>query len=248
MDNFEIRNRTINLGKALVEELGLNPGVDTLARWMAHYIAEQMTIAENATGNDKIAAEQHCFETILKVWQHRATLPNGRRPFESFEPIFRALERLDPENITPYYYSHLPSPESRDSNENVDEVQQWLAIAKIIDTAARICLEYVFLQAASKATDEKTITWLVNASDLAKSDDISLIIHFVHEDSKSEDKEDAKRQQEAKTQRLKSRIEKLDTFINFTQELRAAFLNDLETMSGSDSSAGEFPSTTTPRS
>ena len=83
MASSEMRKRIINLGKALIEELGLDPGVDTLARWMAHYIAEQMTIAENATGDDKIEAEQHCFETILKLWQHRSSLPNGRRPFES---------------------------------------------------------------------------------------------------------------------------------------------------------------------
>ena len=46
MENSEIQKRIINLGKALVEEIGLDPGVDTLARWMAHYIAEQMEIAE----------------------------------------------------------------------------------------------------------------------------------------------------------------------------------------------------------
>ena len=79
-----MRKRIINLGKALVGELGLDPGVDTLARWMAHYTAEQMTIAETATDNDKIKAEQHCFETILKLWQHRSTLADGRGPFESF--------------------------------------------------------------------------------------------------------------------------------------------------------------------
>lgn len=29
----------IALGKRLVEELGMEPGVDTLGRWMAHYVA-----------------------------------------------------------------------------------------------------------------------------------------------------------------------------------------------------------------
>jgi len=35
MESSEIRKRIINLGKVLVEELNLDPGVDTLARWMA---------------------------------------------------------------------------------------------------------------------------------------------------------------------------------------------------------------------
>ena len=30
------------LGKKLVDELGLDQSVDTLGRWMAHYIAEKM--------------------------------------------------------------------------------------------------------------------------------------------------------------------------------------------------------------
>lgn len=43
----------MNLGKALVKELNLDPGVDTTARWMAHYIAEQIERAENSTGAEK---------------------------------------------------------------------------------------------------------------------------------------------------------------------------------------------------
>ena len=49
-------------------ELGLDPGVDTLARWIAHYIAEQMEVAGNATGEDKLTAERRCFDAILKLW------------------------------------------------------------------------------------------------------------------------------------------------------------------------------------
>ena len=84
-ETSEIQERIFNLGKALVEELGLEPGVDTLARWMAHYIAEKITLAKNAHGDEKIKAEQQCFDAILKLWQHRSRLPNGcsllaRRP------------------------------------------------------------------------------------------------------------------------------------------------------------------------
>lgn len=102
MASSEIQERIINLGKALVEELGSRIG--TPSRWMAHYIAEQMTIADNAQGDDKIRAEQKCFETILKLWEHRSSLPNGQRPFENFEPIFRVLEQLNPENKQPFYF------------------------------------------------------------------------------------------------------------------------------------------------
>ncbi len=71
-DDSEMKEQVISLGKALVKELELEPGVDTLARWMAHYIAEQIAIAENATDDKKVEAESRCFETILKLWQHRS--------------------------------------------------------------------------------------------------------------------------------------------------------------------------------
>ena len=86
--------KVINLGKQLVESLATERGgdVDMLSRWMSHYVAEQIVAAENATDATKAEAEERCFRTILSLWEHRSTLPNGRRPFESFEPIFESLE------------------------------------------------------------------------------------------------------------------------------------------------------------
>ena len=156
MENSETRKHIINLGKALVEELGLDPGVDTLSRWMVHYVAEQMTLAENAIGEDKSTPEKECFETILKLWCHRAYYPNGKRPFENFESILRMLERINPENPNPYFYSI----KTEYSNKDTNEVQQWLDIALSIDEAARIGLEQVFHQAALNASDDRTQTWI----------------------------------------------------------------------------------------
>ncbi len=231
-----MQKRIIILGKALVAELGRDSGVNTLARWMAHYIAEQMEIAENATGNDKLEAEQRCFETILKLWQHRSSLPNGRRPFESFEPIFRALARLDPENPTPYFYSdpNFRSSESSDSDEISDEVQQWLNIARGIDQAARVWLEFVFHQATLKATDERTIAWLENAADFPGSDDISIIVHLTNAEQESESEETVEREKQAKLEKLKSRIKQLNAFNELNQILRTAFATELENMTQND--------------
>ncbi|MBI5849357.1 MAG: hypothetical protein HZB31_15670 [Nitrospirae bacterium] len=217
----------------MVEELGLNPGVDTLARWMAHYVAEQMTIAENSTGGDKEEAEQRCFETILKLWQHRSSLPTGHRPFESFEPIFRALTRLDPENSNPYFYalSNLRPSESDNSIEDSDAIKQWLDIARGIDQAARIWLEYVFYQAALNATDEKTIKWLQNAVGPFEGDDISIIVQLVQAEPENEGKE-----QQDKKEELESRIKQLDAFNDFSQNLRAAFSNELKGITENNSS------------
>ena len=232
MENSEIQRRIISLGKALVEELGLDQDVDTLGRWMAYYIAEQMTIAENAAGDEKILADQRCFETILMLWQHRASFPRRVRPFEDFEPVFRALARLDPANPTPYFYPdpNLHSSELDDPGEDSDNVQKWLDIVQAIDRAARVWLEYVFHQAALSATNEKTILWLENALGLPGGDDMSLIVRLIRAESGSDNEEDIEKERQVQREKLESKIKQLDAFVDFSRELRAIFVNESDTL------------------
>lgn len=236
-----MQRRSINLGKALVEELGLNPGVDTLARWMAHYIAEQMTIAENTTGDDKIKAEQHCFETILKLWEHRSSLPNGRRPFESFEPIFRALERLDPEKKQPYYFNNIIENSSEpDKTYTIPaNVQQWIDVASGIDRVVRIWLDYVFKQAALCATDEPTKELLKNCVNLQEFDDISTIILLIPDNFQKADAVSPKSFQQKRTKLINDRIQDLEAFSDFNQKLLSILRKELEDISEDDSSINE---------
>ena len=229
MASSEIQKRIINLGKALVEELGLGQGVDTLSRWMAHYIAEQMTIVDNATGDDKIKAEQNCFETILKLWQHRSSLPNGRRPFESFEPIFRVFERLDPENKQPYYLNDFENSLKTDETINVTEsVQQWLDVALGIDQVVRIWLDHVLKQAALCATDEKTITWLKNSFDFEDNDDTTIIIRLIRDGFSNPGEIPDESKKERKKQLINDRIKKLEEFSEFNQKLLYILRKELD--------------------
>lgn len=236
MENSEIQKRTIKLGENLVKALGLDTSVDTLSRWMAHYIAEQMSIAKKAKGKEKIRAEQQCFETILKLWQHRSHLPAGIRPFESFDPILRTLERFDPDNKQPYFYQSQGSPKKNKSDKKEsDDVQMWLDIAQGIDQAARIWLEFVFRQAALNATDKTTITWLENAIVESSGNEVSIIVHLT--DARLEDVGDVDvQEQKAKQDKLKSRIEQLDSFNKFSQTLRTMFVDELNAISQKDSS------------
>ena len=106
----------LDLGRALVEELGLDPGVDTLSRWMAHYIAELIEDAETAKVENRPAKLAKCADAIIGLWERRHRLPNGKRPFEDLEPILRALESLDPADDTPRYF--------RSPREAADETEQ----------------------------------------------------------------------------------------------------------------------------
>jgi hypothetical protein len=243
MENSEIRERIISLGKALVEELGLEPGVDTLARWMAHYIAEQITIAENTTGDEKSEAEERCFETVLKLWQYRSSLPDGRRPLENFEPIFRALERLDPEASRPFYYSppNFRSSESDDSTEEFqDDVLKWTQVALGIDRMARVLIDYVFRQAALNAVDEKTLSWLKNATDLPQNEDLSIVVQYLPPDWDDQEEETLEKIRQEQIEGIESKIEKLDAFVELSNSLRAALTNELEELSKEDTSKDDI--------
>jgi len=236
MASSEIQKRIINLGKALVEELGLDRSGDTPSRWMAHYIAEQMAIAENAVGEDKLKAEQKCFETILTLWEHRSSLPIGRRPFENFDPIFRVLKKLDPENDQPYYISDLLI---EDEKINVtDSVQQWLDKALDIDQVVRIWFDYVFRQAALSAKDEKTLTWLKNSVGFRDNDDTEIIIRLIR-DGKNLNEISDESKKDRKKELIKDRIKKLEEFSEFNQKLLSILEEELANISRDDVSKDE---------
>jgi hypothetical protein len=91
------------LGRRIVDELGLEKGVDTLARWMAHYIAELMsTAAHAATTEERLRIEQQCAEIVLRVWERRSSWPSGWPPAGA-EELTRALADR------PYQGSDLPA-------------------------------------------------------------------------------------------------------------------------------------------
>jgi hypothetical protein len=70
MENFEVQEHAIKLGKAIVEALGLQRSNDTLSRWMAHYISEQIAEAERTSGTERDGRQQNCWKTIRKLEKH----------------------------------------------------------------------------------------------------------------------------------------------------------------------------------
>lgn len=221
-----MKMEVLNLGKLLVNELGLESSVDTLSRWMAHYIAQQMIEIENTTGRDKEIAEEKCYETILKLWKHMAYYQTGNKPFENFDPIFHTLERLNPDNEEPFYFqsSYL----SKD-NEN-DKIKQFLSMASTIDKTVRIWLKFVFQQAAEQAVDEKTKEWLKAAAPLSDKEEASLIVRILsNQDTDENDIEDSK---EEKVKLLKRRIEQLKVYRDFNEELILLYEEELKVVLG----------------
>ncbi len=170
-------------------------------------------------------------DTILKLWKHRSSLPDGRRPFENFEPVFRALERLDPQNKKTYYYDNSRTVKRKKTNKDQENVQQWLDAAEGIDQVVRIWLDYVFKQAALDATDENTTDWIKNSSGLQESDEASIIIRMHSEDLS----DSTEKIQQERIEVIKGRIEKLEAFNGFNQSLLSILKKELEDLSEDDS-------------
>lgn len=81
MEDSKAQKKVIDLGKALVKDLELDPGVDTLSKWMAHYLAEKIELTKKLTGKEKKEAKKECFEITLKLWEHRYSAPPLKRIF-----------------------------------------------------------------------------------------------------------------------------------------------------------------------
>ena len=133
MESSETRTKVIELGDELVAQLSNPEKTDTLSRWVAHYIAEQLVQIEQTKGEDKRANEDRCFQAILTLWSHRSSMPNGMRPLEDFEPILHALDRLDPKNPRPMWHSlgHRPDEED-ESTETIKTMDCILSMDRVI--------------------------------------------------------------------------------------------------------------------
>jgi len=140
------------LGRRLTKELGLDDSVDTLGRWMAHYVAELIHDAESARGDERSARMQACCDAILELWRHRHALQGGRRPFERMEPILRALASLDPDEEMPRYFRRERA--AANVTDGDDEMASWLRTADMLDDAARLLIRHCLARAAHSVLAE----------------------------------------------------------------------------------------------
>ncbi|WP_313005307.1 AVAST type 3 anti-phage proein Avs3b [Pseudomonas sp.] len=162
------------LGKKLVTEQGLDGSVDTLGRWMAHHIAELIAEAESTNGEGRTAKMANVREAVLALWAHRHVLPFGRSPFAGMEPIFNALESLDPD--TPHFRYFSPSFAPGVGDKESEEVQRYVEMAKAIDRASKVIVNFCIAEAAQKALDSsKEWVRLAGEAEADEGFDITLI-------------------------------------------------------------------------
>lgn len=213
----------LEIGKLLIKELGLEPGDNTLCRWMAHYIAELIEDAETATAEDRPKKLAKCAEMVLALWKHRHELPNGKRPFEDFEPIFRAIESLDPDNDTPRYFRAVRDP--IDKTEESPECRKWLELADGLDYSAKLLIRYCLEQASQDALD-KSQEWvkLTEANGLEDRIEFPVIRFVTAEGELANESGTDERQRKL----LEDRINRLNVFKNLADELASELRQKLK--------------------
>lgn len=189
---------------------------------MAHYVAELITKAENATGEEKRFAERICFDAILALWNHRAELPNGKRPFEELEPILRVIESLDPDNDIPRYLRSARVPLGSKAEES--EAETWLKAVDGLDYSAKVLIGYCLGQAARAAAD-KSKEWVKLAEAAGASNGVSeIVIRFISSPADLEEEADT---DEGARRQLEERLERLEDFTRIAEGLASKWREQL---------------------
>ena len=199
---------------------------------MAHHIADLVQQVEAAEAEAKQAAERTCFETILKLWEHRTELPNGKRPFQDMEPVLRAVESLDPENSTPRYFRAARPPRGETAEKS--ESEMWLDTVDGLDYSAKILIGYC-LSAAAEAAEDKASEWVKLAQAAGAEDGVSeIVIRFV---STAADLQKKPAVTQELRRRLEDRLKRLEGFAKlaatFADQLKAQ-LEELPEPDGTD--------------
>ena len=218
MDTLSRFEEVAALGRKLVDELGGERRVDTLARWMAHYVAELIDGARDAPPAERGAARGECFEKILELWDHRAALPNGRRPFENLEPIMRALESLEPGNDARRYCGSVGS--AMGASDEGPAMQSVVEFVNSVDHAARIIVVQALVEAALPVLDESRELVALAEEAGADTGPAGIVVAFI---SKNAGREEQSDEADSERRELAGRIESLELFTR----LAAAVSDDL---------------------
>jgi hypothetical protein len=222
MENLEIQNEVIELGKLLVKELELENSVDTLGRWMAHYIAEKIIATKNAEGIEKSTIETECAKAILNLWNHRWKIQNRHQPLKNFSRLLELLRQIDPTTFDPYYYQFA-------AKKKKEETNVWLTAAYDIDKAARVCLKYMLNKAAESASSTDTKAILEIAEVIGPDPDIMVIQTLLGNNDYDLDPDDLKLDDEFNEdfnqESIRNHIVYLDKLVKHAEVVRAK-LND----------------------
>lgn len=146
----------LKLGRLLVRELNLERETDTLARWMAHHIAELMHVAETEEGESARNARLACQDAVIALWTHRAGLPGRASRSELLDGWTKLLRSQN----SPWSNLIMRSSQASEKIEKSDTEAYFelaLKLRTIAEPLIRAAL-HIAVQAADPAEVEKVKT------------------------------------------------------------------------------------------
>lgn len=210
------------LGEKLVDELKLVDTTNTLARWMAHYVAELIVRAKSAPAAERAQAEHECAQAILDLWAEAAAFPRSQGPFDSVDRVIDALHSLGPDGLPRYHNAVWRALEARRGAED-DQIGRLLETASGIDRTARALIHHV-LAMASHVAGRESAEWLELARQLDEEDPLTeLRIRLVRAGMQRTSLE------EHPVAELESRLAQLEQFAATADALRRELVAALET-------------------
>jgi len=169
----------IKLGKKIVEELKLEPSVNTLGRWMSHYVAELIHKSENCeSSEEEVILKRECFDTILKLWQNMEHLPNVTKPLTDLEPLIELLDALKKEDYRYPFWRNF-----RDDYKN-PTWRTWLTLVK--ENSENI-FELCLYASINSNLLKKKKGWLNEYKSLIKEDEKKMLEHLEYLVNRSND-------------------------------------------------------------
>lgn len=126
---------------------------------MAHHIAEIIIRLDDASADERPALERECAHEIQQLWTLRRHYPTTPRPMESFEAMYRTLERLSPDQPQWSYFNHFGDDPPHGSDQDID----LLKVAVKLETAARDVARTLVVEAAAIA-ETREAKWVEAAS------------------------------------------------------------------------------------
>jgi hypothetical protein len=171
----------IKLGEKLVKELDLVDSKNTLARWMAHYLAELIENIDKAESKkEKKILQKECCDVILKVWSQKESLPI-RRPLVDLKPVVEMLKVLKEKkeiSILPRWleYNKLP----RDN--------QWASFVDLVKNNSEKIFNKVLQMNLHKDILCKDEEWMKNNKELLSKEELRFLefIDVISKNNKNE--------------------------------------------------------------
>ncbi|EHQ01591.1 hypothetical protein [Gillisia limnaea] len=160
----------LKLGKKLLAELDLTYTVNTLARWMGHYLADLIyKIDKCESEEEKAKLKKECYAIILEIWEKRERIPIAA-PTERLKPIIDVISLLK-KNEHPFIRHRFLNNNNGLRNKN----SSWLSFLEIIKNNSERIYRKSLISMISEELLEKDKEWIEEHSSFLSDDEKSVV-------------------------------------------------------------------------